>query len=327
MTARGSGIIHRDVNGKCLALLLLFALSLGCLQLAMTVPARVVQGAVPGAVSARTDTGRPASVRPAAAVLGLDYMVPGKGAGAGDLDQLRDSGQLRGYSLPARMLAFTPDGNFIYIPAWPKLSGPRDVRVFFHGTRGRKRVALTFDTSEVAERSASRALLDALTRLRAPATFFVCGQWCERNPGLLREMVARGFEVGSHSWNHPRFATLTNEAAVEQLRATEESFRRLTGRDIAAYFRPPYGENEARVQLLAASRGYTTVMWERDTLDWEAATTPDQIFSRATDGVSGGEIILMHTLGQYTAGTLERIAGALRLRGFELTTVSGVLEP
>lgn len=321
-------MIHRDVNGKFLALLLLFVLSLGCMRLALAAPPPTGGRVVPGTVSASGEPAMRPAVHPEGPpVPGLDCMVPGGKGAAGDLDGLRDSGRLRGYSLPARMLAFTPDGGFVFIPPWPRLAGPRDPKVFFHGTRGRNRVALTFDTSDVSESEACMRVLDELTRLRVPATFFVCGAFCERNPEALEQMVARGFEVGNHSFDHPQFTAIPDEEVIAQLRRTEEAFQRVAGRSIAAYFRPPYGDYDARVLLLAAGRGYTTIMWDHDTLDWEADTTPEQLFSRATEGVAGGDIILMHTIGGHTAAGIERIAAELRSRGLELTTLSGVLEP
>ena len=328
-------ITHRDIFGKAFALGLLFALAMGAFYFALRVPPRLVQRKAEVANALEADGGRLHALPPGGAgevkVRGLDYLVP-RGVKAGrtpgiPLDQVREMGLLRGYSLPPRRLAFKPDGSSIILPPSPEVAGPRDVAVIYHGNREKKRVALTFDTSEVSEPRSSLAIMEELTRLRAPATLFVCGGWCRKNPELLRMAVDRGFEIASHSYSHPMFTRIPNERISSELRRTGEAVREITGSGIAAYFRPPYGDTDARVQQVVASLGYATVMWDRDTLDWHPATIQPQIRDRATAGARGGNIVLMHTLGRYTPDALVEIVNNLRAGGYELTTMSGVLQP
>lgn len=328
-------IAHRDIFGKAFAMLLIFALAMGAFYLALRVPPRLVERKRKVVNALEADGGRlhalPPDSGPEVKVRGLDYLVP-RGAKAGrsrviSLDQVREMGLLRGYSLPPRRLAFTPDGNSIILPPSPEVTGPRDVAVIYHGNREKKRVALTFDTSEVSEPRSSLAIIEELARLRAPATLFVCGGWCRKNPELLRVAVDRGFEIASHSYSHPMFTRIPNEQIASELRRTEEAVREITGSGIAAYFRPPYGDMDARVQQVVASLGYAMVIWDRDTLDWHPATIQPQIRDRATAGACGGNIVLMHTMGRYTPDALVEIVNNLRAGGYELTTLSGVLQP
>jgi peptidoglycan/xylan/chitin deacetylase (PgdA/CDA1 family) len=46
-------------------------------------------------------------------------------------------------------------------------------------------------------------VLDILREHQVPATFFVCGRNVEKNPDLLRRIVAEGHEVGNHTYSHP----------------------------------------------------------------------------------------------------------------------------
>ena len=328
-------IAHRDVFGKVLALALVFALAVGAIHFALRVPSRLVEPERKVLNALEAYGGRLLALPPDGAgdvkVRGLDYMVP-RGAKARrtpgiSLDKAREKGLLRGYSLPPRRLAFAPDGSSIILPPSPEVAGPRDVVVIYNGNREKKRVALTFDTSEVSEPPSSLAIIEGLARLRAPATLFVCGGWCRKNPGLLRMAADRGFEIASHSYSHPVFTRIPNEQIASELRRTGEAVREITGSGIAAYFRPPYGDMDARVQQVVASLGYTTVMWDRDTLDWHPATIQPQIRDRATAGARGGNIVLMHTLGRYTPDALVEIVNNLRAGGYELTTLSGVLQP
>ena len=67
-------------------------------------------------------------------------------------------------------------------------------------------------------------------------------------------------------------------------------------------------------------------MWSSDTLDWHPTTTQQLIRDRATVNAENGDIVLMHTLGEFTRSALIEVVYNLRTLGFELTTVSGVLE-
>ena len=87
-----------------------------------------------------------------------------------------------------------------------------------------------------------------------------------------------------------------------------------------------HAQFDARVLQIASSLGYIVVDWTHDTEDWRPTTTADQLFARATQGIQGGDIILMHSQGPHTMEMLPAIVKNLRGQGFELTTVSGVLE-
>ncbi len=52
--------------------------------------------------------------------------------------------------------------------------------------------------------ASSYVLLDLLSEAGHSATFFVLGWVAERQPSLIRELVARGHEVASHTWWHRR---------------------------------------------------------------------------------------------------------------------------
>ena len=328
-------LVHRDVRGKALSLLVVLALAFGAFHFAQYVPGGLV--AAGGDVAdAREDQGREGTRAKVLAanpveVRGLDYLIPRpvkQGAvSRSALERMRYDGLLRGYSLPSRRLAFTPDGGYVILPTSPVVEGPRQVAVIYQGNRGKKRIALTFDTSEVGEPKAARAVIDELTRLRAPATFFVCGAWCYKNPDLLRLALDRGFEIASHSFNHPAFTGISNEQIAGQLKSTEEAVLNISGSRISAYCRPPYGATDARVEQVVAQQGYATVLWDVDTNDWRESTIRELIRDRATVGMRGGEIVLMHTLGDYTKDALVEIVGNLRANGFELTTITGVMQP
>jgi peptidoglycan/xylan/chitin deacetylase (PgdA/CDA1 family) len=83
------------------------------------------------------------------------------------------------------------------------------------------------------------SLLDRLDVHALTATFFVEGLNAELYPDALRQIAARGHEVGYHAWRHEQWADLSADQQADNLALGVEAFRRL-GLDLAG-LRPPGG--------------------------------------------------------------------------------------
>ncbi|HEY3725737.1 MAG TPA: polysaccharide deacetylase family protein [Solirubrobacteraceae bacterium] len=97
-------------------------------------------------------------------------------------------------------------------------------------------------------------LLAALDAAGLTATFFVEAINCELNPQALREIVARGHELGMHGWRHESWAELSAAAERELLERGTRAFAEL-GCPVTG-FRPPGGELTARTPALLRALGY-----------------------------------------------------------------------
>src|SRR5262245_1648141 len=64
----------------------------------------------------------------------------------------------------------------------------------------------------------TQRLLEQLARHQVQATFFILGWVAERFPQLVREIVAGGHEIGSHSYWHRLIYELTPAEFREDLR-------------------------------------------------------------------------------------------------------------
>jgi peptidoglycan/xylan/chitin deacetylase (PgdA/CDA1 family) len=315
-----------EANRAALGLFLVFGLAVSAMYFAQAIPARAVRPGTGHVVDATesivlappSERGRKPKVR------GLDYMVPRTRPArlaSSYLDALRDAGLLRAYSVPPDRLVFAPDGRSQFLPLPPLPGAPRAPEVVSHGDRSKPRVALTFDDGY----SGMKSVMDLLLELRVPATFFPTGGAGAGHKSLILEAVRRGFEIGNHTYTHTLCTRLPSEIIAGEITGTDALVKRISGSGTAAYFRPPAGVVDPRVELVAAGLGYEVVLWSRDTIDWSPASTPDQVIARATDGVRDGDIILMHTQGPHTLEVLPEVVKRLRAAGFELTTVSGIL--
>ncbi|MGH2893664.1 MAG: polysaccharide deacetylase family protein, partial [Solirubrobacteraceae bacterium] len=65
--------------------------------------------------------------------------------------------------------------------------------------------------------------------------------------------------------------------------------------------RPPYGIYSAGGLRAARDAGLQPLLWSRWGKDWRRFTTPGRIVGRATHGVIGGDVILLHDSDFYSA--------------------------
>src|SRR5436305_9368586 len=103
---------------------------------------------------------------------------------------------------------------------------------------GEAAVALTFDDGPHPE--GTPAVLEALARANARATFFVVVEQVQRRPALVAEIAAAGHAVGLHGYRHRlQLRVGTGELGADIERGVE-SIREAAGVDVA-WHRPPYG--------------------------------------------------------------------------------------
>ncbi|KAI8602153.1 putative chitin deacetylase, partial [Dissophora ornata] len=116
---------------------------------------------------------------------------------------------------------------------------------------------LTFDDGPTIN---TPNLLHTLKTYNVKATFFVTGSNVVRNAEILKQEVAEGHHVASHTWSHYPLTTLTNEQIVAELKWTEKAVMDITGLRMK-YMRPPYGDIDNRVRAVVKKLGYTVVDW------------------------------------------------------------------
>jgi polysaccharide deacetylase family protein (PEP-CTERM system associated) len=83
-------------------------------------------------------------------------------------------------------------------------------------------------------------LLELLGRHDAHATFFTLGWVAERQPALLRRIVAGGHELASHGWWHRRLTTLTPDEFREEARRSKAVLESLGGREVTGFRAPSF---------------------------------------------------------------------------------------
>jgi cellulose synthase/poly-beta-1,6-N-acetylglucosamine synthase-like glycosyltransferase/peptidoglycan/xylan/chitin deacetylase (PgdA/CDA1 family) len=189
--------------------------------------------------------------------------------------------------------------------------------------------ALTFDDGPDAVWTPR--ILAILRRYHAPATFFVVGVHAAAYPGLVRQELRQGDDVGAHTYTHPDLAGGWQEQW--QLTLTQNALAGVAGVH-TSLLRPPYSSMpdavtaaDWRAYRQAAEDGYLVVLTSLDTRDW-ARPGVARIVAAATAGHRRGVIIMMHDSGgnrSETVRALPAIITGLRARGYRLVTVTSGL--
>lgn len=179
-------------------------------------------------------------------------------------------------------------------------------------------VALTFDDGPSAE--TTPLVLDALARHQARATFFVLGTNVAGNEQLIRRMYQEGHEIGNHSWNHPKFTTLTPEQIQDQIDLTQVAVAN-TGVPAPTLLRPPYGDIN---DVVASHIPMTIALWNADPADWghhRAEEVPGLIESH----VRPGRVVVLHDTHRRTAESLDAVIANLQ-KSYKLVTFSELFD-
>ena len=179
-------------------------------------------------------------------------------------------------------------------------------------------------TSDTLHLQPSADLYAFLQQNEIKATHFFIGiniinNWNEFNTAYQTNQD----DIAVHTWTHPYMTTLSNEDVVAQLGWTLQLIYNSTEGRLARYWRPPYGDIDARVTAIAKEVfGLTAIVWNHEyalffysivsllsqsdfssedwTLGAPGGTTPQAIQSNFSVWLSGsqspGLIVLEHEL-------------------------------
>ena len=175
------------------------------------------------------------------------------------------------------------------------------------------------------------AILEALDKGKARATFFVTGRWAKKNPELLKVIISKGHQIENHGYSHPHPDQLSVGANQEEIKKTESIIEGISGRK-TRFYAPPYGEKGVSGLRAADELGYQTILWTLDTVDWRADSTPEIIAKRILNpairfGIKPnkpGAIVLMHPKAN-TVKALPVILDQLAKEGYSLQSLDELI--
>lgn len=185
----------------------------------------------------------------------------------------------------------------------------------------RPMVALTFDDGPSDHTLAILALLEANG---GRGTFCMVGNRIANYVDVVAQVAQQGSEIASHTWAHKQLTTLTPNEIASQIQRSTDAITAVTGQPVTL-LRPPYGSINADVRSVCKDLGLRIVTWSIDTEDWKT-NSADATYAAIMNHVQNGSIVLCHDVKGSTARAMERVIPELVARGYQLVTVSELLQ-
>ncbi len=181
------------------------------------------------------------------------------------------------------------------------------------------KIALTFDDGPCNPQT--QKVLDTLKRHNVKATFFVIGKNISGNESIVKQMLADGHSIGSHSYSHHFWIDMWGKKKLEEdIKQSLEAIKNCTGQEVKL-FRPPYGVTTPNFAYVLKNLNLQSVGWNVRSYD---TSSPDinKILARVLQQTKGGSIILLHDRLDYAPDLLDKLIPALKEKKFEFVTIA-----
>ena len=198
---------------------------------------------------------------------------------------------------------------------------------YYIGNPKDKVLYLTFDCG--FENGNTPAILKALKKHHAPATFFVVGNFLETSPDLIRQMRKDGHIVGNHTFHHPDMSKIsTKEAFAKELSDVEKLYQEITGEEMTRFYRPPQGIYSPGNLQMAKELGYRTFFWSLAYVDWyeDNQPTKEEAFAKLLPRVHPGAVVLLHNTSDTNAEILDELLGKWEDMGYSFRSLEDLIK-
>ena len=198
-----------------------------------------------------------------------------------------------------------------------------------HGPRGPQRVALSFDDGPHPD--FTPRIAEALAKAGAHATFFCIGQFAEKHPEVARALVAKGHELGNHTYSHNTLGHMFSSLALtDDLRRCQSMLTTLGA--APRWYRPAVGIRNPSVHAAARALGLQVVTWSGAARDGAWALDEARA-RRLAKRARAGDILVLHDglrgtsskVRESTVRWLPTLLEALTARGLQPVTVSQLM--
>ncbi len=190
------------------------------------------------------------------------------------------------------------------------------------GNKNKKDIFLTFDNGY--ENGYTVRILDILKRQNIKVAFFVQGTYIDSNPEIVKRMAREGHLVLNHTNKHPQMPSISQARLKEEINLVAQKYKKVTGRDMKKFLRPPSGVFSERSLADTKSLGYRTVFWSMAYRDWLVDDQPGKsaAYKHVVDNIHNGAVILLHSVSKSNTEALEDIIKELKRQGYNFKLLS-----
>lgn len=199
-------------------------------------------------------------------------------------------------------------------------------QVLFRVETTRKVVALTIDDTPTQY---TDQILAILRDNDASATFFTIGGQVAGREDILQHIISSGSELGNHAMHDEPSINLSSDTLAEEINEVDgliqKAYQETGLTRTAHYFRPGSGIFSSRLIELAERLGYRTILgsiYPHDPFISLWRLNAWHILS----SLRPGAVIICHDRRPWTLPMLKRVLPEMKKRGYEVVTVSKLLE-
>lgn len=204
-----------------------------------------------------------------------------------------------------------------------KLPPAEPVQIVTRGNPELNRVAITIDDGWNADMRILQLLKDWDIKWTA---FLIGGRGvAESNPDFVRSLYDAGAEVCNHTYSHYVMRDKDEAFVVNELWHSQEIITRVT-HEIYPYTRFSGGAYDDNSLNWTCRQGFWIVNWTVSCGDTDKGANPDVQVNTILANLKPGAILLFHFGGYNTYEVLARVIPEIQKRGYEVTSLSRVLE-
>lgn len=199
---------------------------------------------------------------------------------------------------------------------------PLKPRIYKHGNRESKKVALTIDDGYAS----NPKNLDLLKSHNIKCTVFIVGKVAKKRVSWIKKMDKMGFEICNHTYSHRWLTSLNEKQIIKEIRKGQEAITKITGKKYP-YFRPPARCINLRVLNIIAKEGYKVILWDNDLLGYNKDMSIKRQLAYFRKHKKNGNIILSHFGNQNKSyEMLKIIIPEMIKEGYEFVTITELLK-
>lgn len=184
-------------------------------------------------------------------------------------------------------------------------------------------IVLTFDDGPWPGTTA--AVLAALEQHCTKAIFFSIGKHATYHPEILKDVVAKGHTVGTHTWSHADLSKLTPVKGTAEIEMGISAVRRAIGDGVSPFVRFPALKHPTEMVKYAGQRNLAIWSTDVDSFDFKFTKKSEKLVPAVMAKLAkrGKGILLMHDFQKSTANAIPDLLAQLKLGGFKIVQVKG----
>lgn len=178
-------------------------------------------------------------------------------------------------------------------------------------------VVLTYDDGPWPHRT--MAVVNALAAHCTRAIFFPIGKHATYEPGILKQVAARGHSVGSHTWSHQNLAKKPIDFGKAEIEKGISAVALAVGGPTAPFFRFPALRHPPELVSYLGERNVAIFSTDMDSFDFKMRK-PEQVRNAVMAKLKkfGKGIVLMHDFQQATAAATADLLNDLKAGGYKI---------